>query len=98
MGRKGMKGFMKFATRPSSKEDAEEAAAEQQAAAPPAAGSKSSSSSSSSQPKPAEPDSTSKAAGSDSETEGQDGKESRSKMLQRHKRVRHYAQPTAHIF
>jgi hypothetical protein len=90
MGRKGMKGFMKSATRPSDKPADDEAAEEQQAAAPPsaAAGSKGSSSSSSSQPRAAEPESTPKAAASDSEDEGQGGKESRSKMLQRHKRVR----------
>jgi OTU domain-containing protein 6 len=92
MGRKGMKGFMKSATRLSNKPDEEEAT-DEQAAAPAAAGSKGSSSTSSSQPKAAEPDSKSKAAGSDSGEEGENGKETRGKMLQRHKRVSQFGQP-----
>jgi hypothetical protein len=99
MGRKGMKGFMKSATRPSDKPVEDEAPEEQAAAPAPAAGSKASSSSSSSQQKAAELESKSAsaaAAGSGSEDEGQDGKETRGKMLQRHKRVRQRVQPYQH--
>lgn len=88
MGRKGMKGFIKSAARPSSKPD-EDTADEQPAESTTAAQAKPEAGSSKVS-KQNQPDatSTSKATDADSDGEGeQQGQETRGQMLQRHKRV-----------
>lgn len=86
MGRKGMKGFMKSAARPSDKPNEAEEAAEQQEqqqqASTAAAGA--GSTVAAAKATPAAP--AAAAAGSDDDSDGGHG-ESRSKMLQRHKKV-----------